>query len=80
MFGLSGVAKQATLPFEQLDQTKTELQMESILNEIHLGLDGLADPNQVLEIATNGDLYFPVTREQRDGTLDPTSIPYRVPH
>ena len=75
MFDLSGVGEQVTLPFEQLDHTETESPMDSIPNEIHLGLDGVSDPDQVLEIATNGDLYFPVTGEQRDGTLNPTSIP-----
>ena len=39
MFDLFGVDEQATLPFEQLDQTKAELHMESFLSEIHLGLD-----------------------------------------
>ena len=75
MFDMSGMGEQVTLPFEQLEQTETELPMDSILNEIHLGLGGLSDPEQVLEIATKRDLYFPITGEQRVGTLDPTSIP-----
>ena len=48
--------------------------MEAILNEIQLGVDGLSDPDQVLEIPTNGDPYCPITGEQRDGALNTTNI------
>ena len=65
VFDLSEVDEQARLSSEQLEQTKADLQMEAILNEIQLGVDGLLDPDQVLEIPTNGDPYCPITGEER---------------
>ena len=48
--------------------------MEAVLTEIQLEVEGSSNPDQVLEIPTNGDPYCPVTGEQRDSVLDTTII------
>ena len=63
---MSGVSEQVTLPFEHSIQIETGSPVNSILNEINLGLEVLTDPDEILEVAMIGDFYFPVTGEERD--------------
>ena len=48
--------------------------MEAILTGIQSEVEISSDPDQVLEIPTNGNPYCPVTGEQRDGVLDTAVI------
>ena len=67
---LSEVDEQALLPSETFDQTKADLQMEAILTGVQSEAEGSSNSDQLLEMPTNGNLYCPVTEEQRDGMLD----------
>ena len=74
VFDSSEVDDQALLPPEPFDQTKADLQMEAILTGVQSEVEISSDPDQVLEMPTNGNPHCPVTGEQRDGVLDTTVV------